>query len=285
VIPVTNAAAITEVINALALSPDETTVYVGTYGTNTKGDVWAIPFPSGGAATLVATIPAGISNFAFDNEGFLMVTDAYTTQGLFRLNVSTGTFVQIPHSSNQLNGIANEPVTGGMAVVTGSSGTPGRSILWMDKNGTDHLLVTPQGIATPSGVAVFSNPSRYGKGTPAANTYDWALAPNPGGLPEVGNAGFSVTVKTSGPGTTLLGVFSLATSRLAAPINVLGVDVWIDVGNVVFSNVLPPVATNTIPLPIPNDPALAGLPLYLQSFHQETGSLLGSSSGIQLTIL
>lgn len=284
-IPISNGAAIVDVYNALALSPDEQTVYIGTYSTNTKGDVYAVPYPNGGTATLVATIPAGISNLAFDNDGYLMVTDAYTTQGLFRLNVATAAFTQIPHSSNALNGIANDPVSGGFAIVTGSSGVPARSLLWTDKNGTDHLLASPSGIATPSGVAISQNPARFGKATAAANSYQWTLAPNPGGLPEVGNAGFSLTVAMSGTGSTQFGVFGLATSRLTTPVSMLGVEVWIDFATVVLSGIVPALPSATLALPIPNDPGLSGLTLYFQTFHQETGGAMGATPGLKLTVL
>jgi hypothetical protein len=283
-IAISNGASILDVFNALALAPDAKSVYVGTYVSSTRGDIYQVPI-GGGPAALVATVPAGISNLAFANDGFLMVTDAYTTQGLFRVNLSNGAYSGIPHSSNQLNGIANESVTGNFAVVTGTSGLPSRSVFWMEPNGAQTLLSTPSGIASPSGIAIALNPGRFGAGTRASNDYDWKLAPNPGGLPELGNATFSLTAGVNGSATVQFGLAIVATSRLAAPFPILGVNLWIDPMGIVFSTVLPPAPSNTIPLPIPNNPTLTGLRLYLQTLHQEVGGAVGATPGVQLTVL
>jgi hypothetical protein len=283
-IAIANGAALTDVFNALALSPDAQTVYLGTYVSNVRGDVWSVPL-AGGTAVLVASVPAGISNLGFDNQGFLLVTDAYTQQGLFRLDVTNGQWTQVPHSSGALNGIANEPVTGGFAVVTGGAGTPSRSVLWMERTGADHLLDTPAGIATPSGVAIHLNPARIGAGSPKTNVYDWELAPNPGGLPQPGNQGFSLTLATTGSQRPLFGVFAIALQRLSAPLPLLGVDLWLDPASVVFTGAVPPIPSYAIALPIPNDPTLTGLALVLQTLHQEQDGRLGASPGVQFTVL
>lgn len=283
-IAVSNGATIPDVFNALALSPDGQTVYVGTYDTNTSGNIYHVPL-AGGAATHLVNLPGGISNMAFANDGYLMVTDAYTAQGLFRVDVSNGSFVAIPHSSGALNGLANESVTGNYAAVSGGAGLPSRSVFWVEPNGTDHVLDSPIGIATPSGVAIHLNPARFGLGTAAGNSYEWQLAPNPGGLPKVGNTNFSLTVAATGSTGLTLGVGLIAQSRLASAVPILGVDLWLDPTTILATPLLPALPIVAIPLPIPNIPGLVDLALFVQTVHQETGGALAASPGVRFTIV
>ena len=284
-VPISNGATIVDVFNALAVAPDGQSVYLGTYVSNTSGDIWNVPLPAGGPATLVANLPGGISNMAFDDQGYLWVTDAYTSQGLYKVDLATNTFVTVPHSAGAINGIAFEHTTGNFAFVTGGAGVPARSGFWTDPAGTNNLLATPAGIATPSGVAIRPNPARHGTGSAAANRYDWALRPNPGGLPLTGNAGFSLTLRTTGSGTTLAGVYLIATQALATPLHVLGVDLWLDPATIHLSGLVPAAPLATIPLPIPADPSLVGLPLFAQGFALEAGDLLGATPAVAFTTL
>src|SRR5690606_23245377 len=126
-IPITNGAQIVDVFNGLAVSPDARTVYLGTYVSTTQGDVWSVPI-TGGTATLVASIPAGLSNMAFDADGELWVTSLDASQGLFRVDGTTGTVTQVPQANGSLNAIAKELVTGNLAVVSANAGNPPRAV-------------------------------------------------------------------------------------------------------------------------------------------------------------
>ena len=64
--------------------------------------------------------------------------------------------------------------------------------------------------------------STFGAPTPRNQTYTWRLAPNPGGLPTVGNSGFSFTVDAS-PGAPVVTGFVLAAAGLQTPLVVAGI--------------------------------------------------------------
>jgi hypothetical protein len=85
-------------------------------------------------------------------------------------------------------------------------------------------------------------------------------------MPQVANTAFAITCGNAAPGTA--GLLAFAAAGPSIPLNVLGVDVWIDPTTVlstpaVFSN---PVGASELPLPIPAVPALAGLRLFAQFF-------------------
>lgn len=277
-INVTNGATIVDVFNGLALSPDAQTIYAGTYVSSTQGDIWAVPV-TGGAATLVASVPAGLSNMAFDHAGDLWVTTLDAAQGLFRVDVVTGAVIPVPQSNGALNALALEDVTGNLAVASARAGYPGRSIFWMELNGTHHLLSDP-GFATPSGIAVRRNPSVVGAGTPGNAAYRWAI-PNPGGLPLAGNLNFSLTIDATGP--SQIGLLA-ATAASAAPVSFFGAEVFLDLSQTLFTLDLP-APPITIPLPIPALPGLVDRELYFQSVHIESPTQLAASPALKVTIL
>jgi hypothetical protein len=287
VVPITNSASIVDVFNGLAVAPDAQSVFVGTYVSATQGDIYQIPLPGGGTAKLVATVPAGLSNMAFDNDGHLWVTTLSTTAALFKVDLATGKATQVPQLNGSLNGIASESPTGNFAVVSGSGGSPSRSVFWMQPNGTDTLLTIP-GLSTPSGITVHLNPGRFGTGTAtASSTYDWVLAPNPGGLPEVGNGKFSLTVEQKGsliPASTT--VSAICFRGLTTPIQLLAADIWVDLSSLLLTQFHAPAFSHQIALPIPNNPVFTGVQLFVQTLHQEPiGTAVGASPAVSFTIL
>jgi hypothetical protein len=283
-VPIANAAQIVDVFNGLAVAPDGSAAYAGCWGP-TGGEIWRVPLPNGGTATLIATLPVGLSNMAFDNHGLLWCTTLDATQSLFRVDVTTGAFTAVATGAGALNAIHGEAVSGNFGLLSATRGTPPKSVLWMEPDGTEHLLSSP-GLATPSGVAIRSNPERIGAGTAALNTWDWMLAPNPGGLPEVGNAGFSLTVSSNGTTAPTYSLATLCGSMLPAPVNVLGADVWVDLSTMLYSTSIPPTPTSSLSLPIPNDTSLGGASLALQTFHLEGPSLqIAATPGLMMTIL
>ena len=84
-------------------------------------------------------------------------------------------------------------------------------------------------------------------------------------MPQVGNAAFGITCGNAPPSTT--GLLGLSGAPLAAPITILGAQVWIDLGSPAFfvlgvgSNAL---GAAVVPIPIPPIPSLAGSQVCLQ---------------------
>lgn len=279
-IDVTNGAQIIDVFNGLAIAPDAQSVYAGTYVSASQGDIWQIPI-GGGAATLVTSVPAGLSNMAFDPAGDLWVTTLDPAQGLFRVDVTSGIAAPVPQSNGSLNAIAFEEATGSLAALSANAGNPVRSVFWMEPNGAEHLLTSP-GFGTLSGVAVHHNPEVFGDGSPGLSSYEWQM-PNPGGLPVAGNAAFGLTVRSTGAPAP--GFVAIATAAAASPIRVLGVTMHLDPASILLSTPLPYPAPMILSVPIPNMPSVIGATLFLQSFHVESATQIAATPAVRFTVM
>lgn len=282
-IPVSNLNQFPGVVNGLAVSLDEQTVYVGNYVSATSGDLWAVPI-GGGTATQVATLPAGASNVAVDNDGTVLVATLNGPPNLFRYDPVGHTTTPLATTSGPLNAVVVERVTGNYIVATANAGAPARSLYWIEPNGTEHLLLSPNS-ATIAAVGINPNPEAFGAGTPGSTGYRWQLAPNPGGMPFVGNANFGLTLASDQAVPTLV-LPMLGVQRLATPVAVLGIDLLVDPATAVTSITAMPLATLSLPLPIPNDPMLVGFALFAQTLHLElTTNQLAASPGVHFTVL
>ncbi len=160
----------------------------------------------------------------------------------------------LPFGVSNLNGIAIDE---------------GRGTIWVSSGNKVWEL---GGLPSPS-VSVY--------GTPTAGSliYSW-LVPPPGGLPRIGNAGFSVQVNTPGmasPGVVLL-------SARPADIQVIGIRILVDL-NLSFTIPTQAPVGSALALPIPAT-LVPGTQLYLQSFHFDAGAPSGiaSTAGLQLTL-
>jgi hypothetical protein len=111
----------------------------------------------------------------------------------------------------------------------------------------------------------------------------WALDPNPGGLPTLGNSSFSLTVASSGPAGSAAGFYVASLAKLDPPALVAGVSVHVDLSQ----SILLSVHLGSIPLPIPNDAVLVGGRVFFQSFHVDAGApfAIAATSGIEATVL
>jgi hypothetical protein len=272
------------VINSLAVDAAGTTVYIGNYVSATAGDLWSVPV-TGGLAIQVATLPAGASNLAIDNDGTVLVTTLNGPPNLFRYDPVANTTTPVPTTSGPLNAIGIERVTGNLVLATANAGVPVRSLIWRTPAGVETVLLSPNR-ATISGVDVNPTPEAIAPGTPSgAGSYSFALAPNPGGLPEAGNGGFSLTLETSAPHVAV-SLFLLGTARAMPPLPVEGVDVHVDpsaAASLVFNL---NGSSAVLALPIPATASLRGLTLFGQTLHFEVfGNSLGASPGLEITIL
>jgi len=107
----------------------------------------------------------------------------------------------------------------------------------------------------PTGVIAFGNSSPGCTGP---------LAISVNSMPRVGNAAFALNCGNAAPSS--VGLIAFTAGALPAPVIVLGVEVWIDpsvlfVTTTVSSN---PIGACEVPLPIANNPALAGMRLFTQ---------------------
>jgi hypothetical protein len=269
------------VINGLAVSLDGTAIYVGNYISATSGDLWRVPV-AGGAATQVATFPCGPSNVAIDNDGTVLVVTLNGPPNLFRHDPVANTTTPITTVTGPMNCIAVERVSGNYAVATANAGLPPRSLYWISPAGQETLLSSPNR-ATIAAIDVNPNPEAFGVATAGQAEYSWELAPNQGGLPLVGNTGFSLTVRASN-GVPSTAVLVVGSNRLLPGLPVLGATIHVDPGNA-FTIQLPFQYSQTMPLPLPNLNSLRGVRLYAQSVHYEGGGSLAASPGLELTIL
>ena len=282
-IAVTNWSAFAGVINGLAVSRDGNTVYIGAWISSSSGALWAVPVV-GGTATMVAAMPFGASNVTIDQDDTVLVTALNGPPNLFRYDPVSTALTPVPSTSGPMNAIAIESATGNYMVCTANAGLPPRSIAWRTPAGTENVLQVTPTAATLSAIDVNPNPESHGAGTPALASYHWVTAPNPGGLPEVGNAGFSVTVAASQP-MLAQGLFAFSNAAIP-PVSALGVNILIDpTGASLFLAIL--IDTATFPIPIPATPSLVSTVLFGQSFWFElvAGGGFAASPGISFTVL
>ncbi|MCI0585843.1 MAG: hypothetical protein L0323_03265 [Planctomycetes bacterium] len=104
--------------------------------------------------------------------------------------------------------------------------------------------------------------SAYGASTPGCAG---PLAIGVTSIPQVGNASFAITC-TNAPANAF-GFFGVSSAGLTTPLVFNGLAVWIDpFAPLFFEIVVPsdPVGAATVPIPIPANPALAGVQLFFQ---------------------
>ena len=120
----------------------------------------------------------------------------------------------------------------------------------------------------------------YGTGSAGANSYSIAEFPNPGGLPEVGNSKFSLTVQST-PNAPSVSFLLLGLGP--ADRQLLGIRLLIDLSQPNFLFPMSAAKSAVFPLPIPNAAALRGARIYAQSAHVDAGGL-ATSNGVSITV-
>ena len=279
-------------MNAVAASEDGKTAYYGTWVRQDIGEVFSVPLPKGGTPTLIAKVPGGISNLSSDGKGNLWVatiaknpTQTGPATNLYKVHIASGKVTPIPNKNGRINAISYERTTGNLAVLTAMDSLytfPPCSVFWMTPEGKDTLLSTPDK-AVPSGISYNPNPEVFGTGTNLGNTYTWQMAPNPGGLPTLGNSKFGLVLDSS-PGQPQLALALLGQGRLSSPVPVLGFNLLLAPAQLLVITTLPGAKSMSFPLPIPKDSNLSGARIYFQAILME-GLKLASSRGVEFTIL
>jgi hypothetical protein len=270
---------------SLAVDPTGTDLYVAFSSPGLgalQGRLHRAPV-AGGTSVLVATIPSGIRSLSFDSNGYLLIG---TYSGLLRMDPVSGT-VWTVLSGYTVEGVEEDVATGNLVFCTQSAPAGSqRAVLSLTPSGTVTLLSTgPPGMAglngwgDPSGIVVRPALERFGPSTPGTTSYSWAF-PNPGGLPLVGNTFFSITESVTGPAQAGFLAFSTAST---APVTIGGVSVVIDVNRLAL--LIPfPAGTTSHTLPVPPDPAVRGLSIFLQAVHFDPSGA-AATEGLALTVL
>ncbi|MCI0587852.1 MAG: hypothetical protein L0323_13540 [Planctomycetes bacterium] len=278
------------IMNALAVDasgPGAPIAYFGMFQSPTflQSTIYSVPLPGGGAPTTVLTFGPnpwiGLTNLALDCSNQLWMTAFGGPPNLFH----AGAAVPLSPPLGNLNALAVEDATGALALATTFPSPFPWSVVRRTPAGVATLLASAPlgGWGAPSGLTVNPNPEAYGPATPGASTYSWELCPNAGGLPEVGNAGFSLAVAANGSPAAGLVAASLGSANLPDFLG-LGFTLLLDPAQIL----LPPTPHGgTINLPIPNDPTLVGAHLYFQSFHLDGGAPAGiaATEGVEVTVL
>lgn len=106
-----------------------------------------------------------------------------------------------------------------------------------------------------------SGASAHGASSPGCRG---PLAIGVSSMPQVGNSLFTITCGNASPGS--LGALAFAGASLASPVPVLGVDIWVDPGQLILLATATSDAAGAadVPLPIPANPSLAFMHLAAQ---------------------
>jgi hypothetical protein len=283
-----------DVANAIAVGPTGTKAYLGVGDTsNSTSTIHEIDLTTG-ASTLIATLQLGVTALDFDAQGQLIAAAANfsTAIGSAIYVLTPGT----PWTVTQLaappgpvpNGLAVETATGAFVVaIAPGNRTAGPNEVWwmMPRGAPSRLSVGPSGgWGVLTGIDIDSDPEPFGAPSPAGVAdYRWSLAPNPGGLPTLGNASFALRVVNNG-GTNDPGVLLLSPQRgwLTSPI-FPGVQILLDPTALVVGPAVP--TSGSVPMPIPPAAGLVGAKLFLQTLHVDPQRQLAASEGLALTIL
>ncbi len=228
-------------VNAVTADPAGTTAYLGIVCDPAVGQssIYEVTVATG-AATPLQTFFGAISNLTLDDAGQLLASFVDSSLGpppdnLVRVDPSSGAWTSVGPPAGALNAVALERVTGNYAAVSGNAVPPYPS-------GATYWVTPPPTVATTqltffylgwwgakSGIEVNPDPESYGSGTPGLNVVEWVLTPNPGGLPEIGNAAFGLTVQSEGAGGPAAGLCAFSLGKGSPPVFPCpGMSVWLD---------------------------------------------------------
>ena len=276
--------------NALAYDASLGLVYLGLLGTS-QSWIYSVPFNggAGGAPTQVAGLNCQIHNLAVESDGTIVGAG----QGsIYRIDATTGAVSLVPLVPAPLvniEALTIERATGTYLVgACLGSGAQAHNIYRVTPSGsiTIPAVGTPPtgGWARIGGIALDPNPETYGPATASLNTYSWALGPNPGGLPVLGNTSFSLT-EVSTPGGAP-GIWAASLAPISPPSTTIapGISLNIDPAQLVLIGPLVGLPVETISLSIPAAPQLLGLELFFQTAHSDPGGL-GATRGLRFTVM
>ncbi len=263
-------------VNAMAVDVEAQIAYL-SFGNM----LWRVPVPGGGSPQLLASLPQ-IHALAVENDGRVLAGGplaGFSASWLRRIDPSTYVVTDFPNmnlAGGAVNALHVDAVTGDLyfAFVTLTVGNQVQRLSPRTTSGLTSVVASLPGCI--SGIDQHARLETYGAASGSGTIARWQLAPNPGGSPAPGNAGFSLTCSAA-TGATYLWAIGLQRTNVqvtASPPVTLHVQ---------------PVAvqltqSNTMPLPIPADPALAGLQLFAQCAQLLPGGAVRATSGLQCNL-
>lgn len=267
-LPVQFPAGFVPALNALTADSTGSTAFVANHLGGPSMDLYRLPITSGSTATWCAHVPMLVSALALDPaDARLTAVGFFGADNVVQLDVTTWQQTVSCPGAAQFNGLALEEHTGGSVVLAGPG--PGYQAGWMSSPcGPLTLLASPPvgGWGVPSGIVAIPSLRSFGAPSARANSYAWRVRPNAGGLPLIGHAGFGLAV--AGTPATAAGIWMLTQDALSQGLPFLGVDLWLNPGRLLLTGSLTLQANiATVSLPVPGNPTLRGLDLYLQTFH------------------
>lgn len=266
-------------LNALAVDAAGGAIYFGVpASTFTSSDIFRTSL-TGASPTLVGSLSGAVTGLTVQQDGNLFCSTVNFTPGVGTLDVATGAYTPLTGAPRNVGAVTIERATGRRVFAAlGPVNPRGGEIAIVDANDNITALST-YAFGIMSGIAMRDAPRTYGAGSPGSNTYSWQTAPNPGGVPLLGNTNFSLTL-TSSPGTANASAVLFGGSRASLPF--LGVDLLLQP---TFSIPIASQAVTTIPIAIANAPSIAGTVLHAQSVHIEPGNVLATSGGLTFGVV
>ena len=234
----------------------------------------------GGTPTQVAlVVGVGALGLTLDNDGDFILA---TAQGV--IEIDRATQAQRTLTTQSAVAVANAAPTD--QLVIGFANSDGDQVASFAQDTTNPSIgfLTPTGtdLGTIRDVQLLPSPHLVASGTPGTSAYTWAVAPNPGGMAFVGNATFSLTLR-SDSGALPLGVVFLGPNRISQ--RVAGVLLGVDPFSSAAIPIAPVGGETTIPLPVPNDPGLGNARLFAQGVLVEANAELASSDVVVFRVL
>jgi len=277
----------------VALAPDGKTAYVTTQTTGlgfVPGRLYSIDLTKTSAVTptLLYTWPKGLlGKIAAGRDGVLYASrfdpSNTTMSSIEQISVKNNTTVvkSIPVSTKTpIIGPALVRATGQFVFVSAiwPNTVSNRSVLMSDSKGKLSLLAGPQtgGWGMPWAIDINNSFEAYGQ-TQGQDRHWFEEFPNPGGLPEVGNQKFSLTLRSQ---TAPLATF-LAIGLGKSNIPFMGVHVLAQPTAVPY---LSPSKSSTFLASIPNNPALRNIRVFVQGVYVERGGGWAATRGLDLSI-
>ncbi len=196
------------------------------------------------------------------------------TNGALRIGSGDLTIVGGETWNGELDEVRVWPVARSAAAIASTmnlrlSTIPGEVSTWnldgdaLDSSGNNHGAAFGAAAFAPNSLVqqLVASPGLFAFGNASGCTPTGLAVPV--ALANVGNAGFGFA-GTRGPASSI-GLLLVSLAALPVPVNVLGIDVFVDPGaGVLLTALATPLGTSQVPFAIPADPMLSGVALYSQ---------------------